>query len=84
MVKASPAASFVVTQSEFLLQFLIVPLDDPTMFGQMHQFDQRQIGRHGGQPVFCRLGLSDGPFHEQPFLGVRLGPLIIPMCWTHP
>ena len=52
MMKPMPAASFVVTQTEFLLQFLIVPLDDPAMFGQVHQFDQRDIGRQREQPVF--------------------------------
>jgi len=45
MMKATPAASFVVTQTEFLLQFLIVPLDHPAMFGQVHQCDQRGIHR---------------------------------------
>ena len=33
MVKTAPASSFIMSQSEFLLQFLVVALDDPTMFG---------------------------------------------------
>jgi hypothetical protein len=36
MMEASPAAAFVVTQTEFLFEFLIVPLNDPAMFGQVH------------------------------------------------
>jgi hypothetical protein len=51
MIEATPSASFVVTQAEFLLQLLIVALDDPAMFGQVQQFEQSGIGRHGGQPV---------------------------------
>ena len=42
MMKSPPATPFVVTQAEFLLQFLIVPLDDPAMFRQVHQFHQRK------------------------------------------
>ena len=43
MMEAAPTASFVVTQAEFLLQFLIIPFDNPAMFGQMHQFLQGNI-----------------------------------------
>jgi hypothetical protein len=31
VVKAAPTPSLVVAQSEFLLKFLVVALDDPTM-----------------------------------------------------
>ena len=48
MMEAAPTASFVVAQAEFLLQFLIVPFDDPAVFGQMHQFNQGDIGRQSG------------------------------------
>ena len=48
MMKTAPSPPFVVTQTEFLLQFLIVPLNDLTMFGQMHQFGQCGIGRQSG------------------------------------
>jgi len=48
MIRATPTASFEVTQAEFLLQFLIVPLDDPAMFSQVRQFDQGGIGRQSG------------------------------------
>ena len=37
MVKTAPASSFIVAQSEFLLQFFVVALDDPAMLGQSHQ-----------------------------------------------
>jgi hypothetical protein len=32
MVKSAPASAFKVTQAQFLLQFLIVALNDPAMF----------------------------------------------------
>jgi hypothetical protein len=31
MMKAAPASSFIVAQSEFLLQFLVVALDNPAL-----------------------------------------------------
>ena len=37
MMKSAPAASFIMAQTEFLLQFFVIPLDDPAMFGQAHQ-----------------------------------------------
>ena len=45
MVKAPPAPAFIVTQSQFLLEFLVVPLDDPAVFGEFHQRLQRRPGR---------------------------------------
>ena len=42
MMKSPPTASFVVAQAEFLLQFLVIPFDDPAMFGQVHEFHQRR------------------------------------------
>jgi hypothetical protein len=37
VVKTAPASPFVMSESEFLLQFLIIALDNPTMFGQSDQ-----------------------------------------------
>ena len=48
MMKAAPTTSFIVAQPKFLLQFLIIPLDDPAMFGQMHQFPETEIGWQSG------------------------------------
>ena len=33
MMKTSPAPTFVMSQSQFLLELFVVALDDPTMFG---------------------------------------------------
>jgi hypothetical protein len=37
MVKSAPASPFIMTETQFLLEFFIIPLDDPAMFGQAHQ-----------------------------------------------
>jgi hypothetical protein len=44
MVKPAPASSFIVAQSEFLLQFFVVTLDDPALLGQAHQIGKRGVG----------------------------------------
>ena len=84
MMKAAPTASFVVAQAEFLLQFLVIPFDDPAMFGQLHQFLQGSIGRQGGQPVFGGFGFPLRPFDQQPFFRMRFGSPVVAMRGTHP
>src|ERR1700683_3388774 len=37
MMKSSPAATFVMSQSQFLLELFVISLDDPTMLGYFHQ-----------------------------------------------
>jgi hypothetical protein len=37
VVKTAPASSFIMSQSEFLFQFLVIALDYPAMFGQSDQ-----------------------------------------------
>jgi hypothetical protein len=44
MVKAAPAPSFIVTQSEFLLQLFIIAFDDPALLRPSHQVPQRSVG----------------------------------------
>lgn len=48
MVKAAPASSLIVAQSEFLLQFFVVALDDPLMLGQAHQIGKLSVGGQSG------------------------------------
>ncbi len=48
MMKPPPSPSFVVTQAEFLLQLLIITLNDPAMFGHVYQLDQRSVRRQSG------------------------------------
>jgi len=37
VVESAPVATFKVPQAQFLLQFLIIPLDDPAVFGHFDQ-----------------------------------------------
>ena len=48
MMKAPPTSSFVVAQSEFLLEFLVVTLDDPAMLRQANQIGKLGVDRQGG------------------------------------
>src|SRR5689334_9351940 len=84
MMEASPATTFIVPQAEFLLQFLIVALNDPAMFRQMHQFHQGDIGRDCSEPVLGRFGFSSGPLYQQPLFRMWLGAPIIAVRGTYP
>ncbi len=56
MMESSPAAAFIMPQAQFLLQFLVVSLYDPTMFGQPHQGGQSGLSRESGPPptsIWC-------------------------------
>ena len=80
MMEPAPAASFVMAEAKFLLQLLIVSLDDPAMFGHMHQIGQRNIRRQRGKPVFGWFRFAGRPFDQQPFFRMWFRPPIIPMC----
>ena len=57
VMEAAPSSSFVMAESEFLLQFLVVPLDPPALLGEVHQpFEGNLLGQ-GGEPVFGRFVL---------------------------
>src|ERR1700751_6389568 len=79
MVKTAPASSFIISQSEFLLQLLVVALDDPTMFGQSHQISKLHVFGQSGEPVLGRFGFRAGPLDEEPFLRTELTFLIVAM-----
>ena len=36
-MEAAPAAPFIITQAEFLLEFLVIALDPPAQLGQVDQ-----------------------------------------------
>src|SRR5579863_140250 len=79
MMKAAPTASFEMTQSDFLLEFLIVALDTPAQLGQIDQTIERDFFRKRREPVFDRLRLAFGPFDQQPFFGPRRREIVIAM-----
>src|SRR5436305_2091401 len=84
MMEAAPAAPFIVSQAQFLFQLLIIALDAPAQFRQIDQALEGHVRRDGGQPVFGGLGLTLGPFDQQPFLVPRLGPPLVTMGGPHP
>src|SRR4051812_24401631 len=71
MVKAAPAAAFVVAEAKFLLEVLIVALDPPAPLGLPDEGGEGDVGGQGGKPVSGRFGLTLGPLDQAPFLGAR-------------
>lgn len=79
MVESTPTAALLVPQTEFLLEFFIVPLDDPAVFGHPNQFLQFGLRRKGGKPVLGWLGFALWPFDQQPLFRMRFCLPVIPM-----
>ncbi len=77
MMKAAPAAPFKVPQPEFLLQFLVIALNNPAVFGEIDQIAERCVGGKRGQPVLRRLLFLLWPFDQKPFFRMRLGAPVI-------
>ena len=71
VVKATPVAPFVMAQPEFLLQLLVVALDDPAVLGTMNEILEAGIGGQVGEPVLGGLGFGGRPFDQQPLSGKR-------------
>ena len=74
MVKASPTAAFVVTETEFLLEFEIISLDPPAKFGLIDRTFERDVGGPCGKPVVIRFGFTLRPLDQQPLFSRRLAP----------
>ncbi len=43
MVEASPAAAFVVTEADLLLELLVISLDAPAQFGQVDEVGEHHV-----------------------------------------
>jgi hypothetical protein len=83
MVKTAPASSFVMTKSEFLLEFFVVALDDPAMFRYAHQIFQWGGLGQSGEPVLGRFGLLARPLDEEPLFRTEFTSLVIAMGRTY-
>src|ERR1700731_3157035 len=83
MMKAWPSSTFKMTETELLLEFLIVTLPAPAQFGRVDQIAERNAFWQGRQPVFGRRILSLGPFDQQP-LFCRLLSLFMARCNVNP
>src|ERR1017187_2681998 len=83
MMKTSPAPTFVMSQSQLLLQLLVVAFDNPTVFRWFHQLSQCGLGRKSRKPVLGRFALPLRPFDQQPFFITRFASPIVPMSRSH-
>ena len=66
MMPALPAAPFVMVQSQFLFQLLIVLFDSPAQFGQLHQASERDPLGQVREPILRGSFGLGGPLDEQP------------------
>ena len=72
MMKTPPTSSFIMTQTKFLLQLLVIPLDDPAVLSHAHQVLEFGFCRERGEPVLGRFRFFAGPLDQQPLLGIGL------------
>src|SRR4051794_22573222 len=78
MVEPAPVASFKVSQAQLLFQFLVVPLDNPAVFGHSDQSFERGVTSHRRQPVLSGFGFAPRPFDQQPLFSVWFGlPVVV-------
>ena len=84
MVKASPAAAFIVTEADLLLEFEIVAFDPPAQLGLIDHALQRDLGRQRGKPVMIRLGGALRPLNQQPLFGRGFAAPGVAARRTHP
>src|SRR5436190_13871456 len=70
MVEASPSASLVVPEPDFLLELLIVALDPPAHLGDIDELLEADLCRQSGEPIFtfAELCFALRPFDQQPLL----------------
>src|SRR2546423_7839311 len=79
MVEPAPVATLRVSQSQFLLQLLIIPFDDPAVFGHLDQSFEVGSGRQRRYPIFDGFFLFSRPLDQQPFLLVWFRLLVVPV-----
>src|SRR5882762_1641586 len=83
MVEPTPIAAFKVAQPQLLFQFLIIPLDDPAVFGHLDQGLELGSGRQCRYPIFGGFFFPSRPLDQQPLLLVWFCPLVVPMSRTY-
>src|SRR5207244_5236689 len=84
MMPAWPAAPFVVVQSQFLFELLVVLLHSPAEFSQPHQAPQRDLLRQVREPILGGRFRFRWPLDQQPDRW-QLGPVSnMTMSRLHP
>src|SRR5215217_6746411 len=79
MVEPTPVAAFKVSQAQFLFQLLVVPFDDPALFGHSGESFERGVASHRRQPVLSGFGFPPRPFDQQPLFRVWFGLPVVSM-----
>ena len=68
VVKAAPAAPFVVAEADLLLELLVVSFNPPARLGDVDEALERGARGQVGEPVFAWLVAPLGPLDQQPLL----------------
>ena len=55
MVESAPVATFKVSKAQLLFQLLVIPFDNPALFGHLNQSLERGISRQCRNPVLGRF-----------------------------
>ncbi len=84
MVESAPATPFEMAEAQFLLQFFVIPLNDPTVFGGPHQILELRLRWQVGNPVLRRFGLPLRPLDQQPLFRMRFCLPVVSVGWTDP
>lgn len=83
-MEVAPAAAFVVTEPDLLLELLIVALDAPAQLGQIDEPLEADILRQRGEPVFGWLCFALRPFDQQALRRQLFGDqFVVPDADTH-
>ena len=53
VVEAAPASSFEMSEPDLLFELLIIALDSPTQFGEVHELAEGNVFRQGRNRI-CR------------------------------
>src|SRR5258708_13495809 len=83
MMKPAPASTFKVSQTQLLLQLLIVALDDPAMFRHLDQRLELGLRRQCRDPILAGFSFPPRPLDQQPFFPMRLRFFVVPARGAH-
>ena len=64
MMESAPVTAFKMSQPQLLFQLLVIPLDDPAVFGHLDQGFERGISRQRRYPVFVGFRFVSRPFNQ--------------------
>ena len=68
MIESTSASAFIMTEAEFLFEFLVVTLNAPAHMRLCHQIAQGGVLWQAREVVLEWIGITDGPFDQKPLL----------------